>query len=468
MTEKEKIKYCLDNGATESLIEQFGVEAIIASVENTIRQGTAPDVMPLLEKVIKKIDGEKVETVCCTAQNFLEIMRNDSYFLPVKYNALRGLPEKHTAKGKVVWTDADDAAARTYIEANYRISNRQKYEDAFSEFQHEREYDPIMQRIDALAWDGTKRVEQFLTKWLGADDTPYNRECSRLMFAGGIHRAYNAGCKFDNVIVLIGKQGGGKSTIAQWLAITPELYSSIKTINGQKGLEGIAGKWIVEIEELLATLANDYSGTKTEENTKAFLSTSSDFYRKPYDRRPTDSPRRCIFIGTTNRTEFLTDKTGARRWFPVTVHADGRNLYEHERECREYILQCWAEMKAAYDANDAFSSPIANVELLAVIKSKQEEAEQDDWREGVIEEYLQGKRRACLIEIWQNALYKTRSPNYPTLKRKDSNELTAIVVNKLGWTRGNAENFSGFGKQKAFHCPDYDGEISQIDDELPL
>ena len=64
MTEKEKIKYCLDNGATESLIEQFGVEAIIASVENTIRQGTAPDVMPLLEKVIKKIDGEKVETVC--------------------------------------------------------------------------------------------------------------------------------------------------------------------------------------------------------------------------------------------------------------------------------------------------------------------------------------------------------------------------------------------------------------------
>lgn len=81
-----------------------------------------------------------------------------------------------------------------------------------------------------------------LIRWLGAEDTQYNRECSRLLFAGGINRAFRPGCKNDNVIVFVGKQGGGKSTFTQWLALAPELYSSTKTINGQKGLEAISGK----------------------------------------------------------------------------------------------------------------------------------------------------------------------------------------------------------------------------------
>lgn len=413
------------------------------------------DVMPFLETATKKNDGVKVQVITCTAQNYLEILRHDKRFASVKFNTLRGLPEKHDFEGKTLWTDADDAAARTYIEANYHISNRQKYDDAFAQFQHEREYDPITKRIEAIKWDGKKRAETFLIKWLGAEDNEYNRECSRLIFAGGIHRAFNPGCKFDCVIVLIGAQGGGKSTICQWLALMPELYSSIKTISGLKGLEAIQGKWIVEIEELLATLANDYSTTKSEENAKAFLTTASDFYRRPYERRPTDSPRHCIFIGTTNRTEFLTDKTGNRRWYPVTVHSNGNSLYEYELECKTDILQAWAEMKYAYDREDELSSPIPNIKLLSVIQSKQNEAEQDDWREGVIEEFLKKRYRTCLIEVWREAIHKDKYPHFPEMKRRDSNELTSIIVNKLGWKRGNAENFQGFGKQKAFYHPNY-------------
>lgn len=458
----DKLKQILDDG--------FSLDDIFNAVVNTEGQGNPDEVKPLLVTVEKKIDGIKTPVVANIGSNYLDIMRYDRYFSMVRFNTLTGLPEKHKAKGKTksIWSDSDDASARTYIEANYQIFNRQKYEDAFSEFQHEREYCPIKEKIDSIVWDGEKRVENFLCKWLGADDTPYNRECSRLIFAGGINRAYNEGCKFDDVIVFIGSQGGGKSTICQWLALDTELYSSIKTINGQRGLEGINGKWIVEIEELLATLVNDYSGTKSEENCKAFLSTSSDFYRKPYERRPTDSPRRCIFIGTTNRTQFLTDKTGNRRWYPVTVQSNAKYIYENEKECKEYISQCWAEMKTAFDNGDSFAKPVENSELLSVIKSKQVEAEQDDWREGVIEEYLKGRIRTCLIEIWQKALYKDRSPHYPEMKRRDSNELIAIVVNKFGWVRGNAENFDGFGKQKSFYRPDLEERIAEIEEDLPL
>ena len=204
----------------------------------------------------KKIDGIRVPVVANIGANYLDIMRFDRYFSGIKFNTLSGLPEKHKFNRKSQWTDSDDSSARTYIEEFYNIFNKQKYEDAFSQFQHEREYCPIQSKIDSLVWDGEKRVESFLCKWLGADDTPYNRECSRLLFAGGINRAYKAGCKFDDVIVLIGNQGGGKSTVCQWLALDTELYSSIKTISGQKGVESIAGKWIVEegninIDELI-------------------------------------------------------------------------------------------------------------------------------------------------------------------------------------------------------------------------
>lgn len=408
-------------------------------------------VYTLLDKTEKKINGEKKQIVATTAQNFLTILRNDKRFQNVKYNTLRGLPEKIINGKAIQWTDADDATSRTFIESCYFISNRPKYEDAFCEFQHEREYDPIQDRINAVEWDGVARVETMLHRWLSAEDTPYIRECSRLLFAGGINRAFRPGGKFDDVVVFVGKQGGGKSTFCQWLALAPELYSSIKTISGQKGLEGIQGKWIVEIEELLATMANDYSGTKSEETTKAFISTASDFYRKPYDRRPTDSPRHCIFIGTTNRETFLTDKTGNRRWYPVRVDVDGRWLYEHEEECKADILQAWAEMKHAFDNGLPLAKPVADAALLSTIKEEQVAAEQDDWREGLIEQYLNGKEKVCLIEVWQRALYQNRSPYYPEMTRRDACALSTILCNKLGWSRGNVCDFGNYGRQKAFY-----------------
>ena len=454
------LSYLMKFMDSANIRQQLASGKTVQELEKAVRNKVS--VMRKLTIIEKTVDGVREKVVACTADNFLKILEYDDHFRCVRFNLLRGVPEKHRKTSVTLWDDTDDAEARTYIEANYGLFNLQKYEDAFAVFQHKREYDPIQTRIGAAVWDGKPRAEMMLIRWLGAEDTPYNRECSRLLFAGGVNRAFCPGSKFDDVIVLIGPQGGGKSTFCQWLALSPELYSSVKTIRGQKGLEAIQGKWICEIEELLATLANDQGGTKSEENAKAFLSTASDFYRKPYAKRPTDSPRHCIFIGTTNRNEFLTDKTGNRRWYPVHVTADGHWLHDHEKECREDILQAWAEMKVAYDNGDPLSLPVANAEMLDEIRQQQSDAEQDDWREGLIEDYISGKERVCLLEVWQNALYLNRAPYFPDMKRKDSNELSTIIVNKLGWKRGNVERFNEFGKQKSFHNPNYDSESCDI------
>ena len=146
------VKYCVDNHLDWRTGEPISEKA----------SDNRDAVYMLLDKEVKKIDGEKTMVVCRTASNFLTILRNDEHFRNVKYNTLRGLPEKIINGKAVQWTDADDAISRTYIESCYYISNRQKYEDAFCEFQHEREYDPIQDRINAVEWDGVARVETML------------------------------------------------------------------------------------------------------------------------------------------------------------------------------------------------------------------------------------------------------------------------------------------------------------------
>ena len=173
--------------------------------------------------------------------------------------------------------------------------------------------------------------------------------------------------------------------MCKWLALDDDFYTSIKTIKGQKGSEAIQGKWIIEVEELLAFLANDKSGSVREEEAKAFLSRQSEYYRKPYERHPSDTPRTCIFMGTTNRDQFLTDPTGNRRWFPVRCNGNGKQLYEHETECRAYIRQAWAEMLVAFKSDDELARPTASPELEAAIKAQQETATTEEPWAGLID-----------------------------------------------------------------------------------
>ena len=169
-------------------------------------------------------------------KNFLEILRHDSTFAEIRFNTIRGELERYDEKtGKRrPWTDAEDAAAKSYIEEVYKIENPSKYMDALNIYAQEVKYNPVQIEIEKTKWDGQRRAEEFLIKWAGAEDTPVNRECSRLLFAGGIRRAYEPGSKFDNIIVLIGSQGAGKSTLCRWLALDDEFYTSIKTISGRR------------------------------------------------------------------------------------------------------------------------------------------------------------------------------------------------------------------------------------------
>lgn len=389
-----------------------------------------------------KFDGGKNPQL--TIENFLSILENDpllkDYLL---YNELSNAPECISSGEIRRWKDEDDSWLRGYIEQNYCIYSPQKLDDALRVRFNQRRYHPVREKIQSITWDGKPRIKRFLIEWLKVDDCPYSEEVSRLIFAGGIHRAFRPGCKFEDMAVLIGKkQGEGKSTIIRWLAMDDKFFREVNEIDGQRGVEAVEGGWICEVSELLAL-----KRTKEVEAAKSYFSRQTDTYRKPYDKRVTENPRQCIFIGTTNTAEFLTDKTGNRRYYPVECNSSGRDLFEHKAEIQEYIEQCWAEAYSLYQKGEL--PPVLDKSILPEAQYRQESALEDDYRVGMVKAYLDGKSEGesvCIIELWQEALGESFKPT-----RKDSNELALIMQSAPGWIKvPSVQVTSRWGRQRCW------------------
>ena len=293
-----------------------------------------------------------------TIENFYKLL-TDHYGDKLRLNEMTGKPEKwHKAtKRWREWSDADESDARAYFESNYGMYSQAKLADALQIYFQNHKVNPLIEILEKLEWDGKPRVEQFLHDVMKAEDSDYIRECSRLIFAGGIHRAYEPGCKFDDMVVLIGGQSAGKSTIVRWLNMDDTFFREIKTISGKEGIEAIRGVWIGEVAELMAM-----TRVKEAEAVKAYITSQEDSYRPPYGKHVQTIPRRCMFVGTTNNPQFLTDKTGNRRFYPVKVQSHAYKMYDNEEKIQEYIRQAWAE--AVYLYKQGKLQPYAKKEVL--------------------------------------------------------------------------------------------------------
>ena len=144
------------------------------------------------------------------------------------------------------------------------------------------------------------------------------------------------GAKFDCALVLVGKQGIGKSTFANTLS-KGWFNDSIVNMGSKDGYDSLRGSWIIELSELSSLKRSDM------EAAKAFIAARSDTYRGAYERRAGTHARQCVFIGSTNETEFLRDRTGSRRFWPVDAphKLDAKWLNDN-------VDQLWAEAVVRY------------------------------------------------------------------------------------------------------------------------
>lgn len=419
----------LEYGRKEKAAKPF--EIIEQKKAELLKQGKPSiDFDPKTLKPIRSID------------NYLRVLKGDSHFSNLYFNEQSGYIEKTDGGEFDIFSDADVSEALHYIEVNYDgLCDLKLFPKAFDTFIQERHRNPLKEYIESIKWDGIDRISYLLENFMRpTDDERLVREVSRLIFAGGIHRLYEAGCKFDCVPVLIGKQGTGKSTFIRWLNPFERYFNEIRTIEGKEGIENLQGGFVCEMVELLAT-----KRAKDVEKVKSFITTQNDKYRMPYDKYTSFHPRRTIIIGSTNNEEFLTDATGNRRFLPVHINVERLEFTSREKEFKEYVAQCWAEALAKKDTD--FMSTYPSNEINELLEEAQREVMEEDSLQPFIEDYIKDKEYFCVLQILLCSKIKLPIEKMGTREEQEKRSRIRKVLRTLPYVKSE-------GKKRYFEIPD--------------
>jgi len=279
-------------------------------------------------------------------------------------------------------------------------------------------YHPVRDYLRGLEWDGEPRLERWMTFYLGAEDTALNRAFGSLVLISAVRRIREPGVKFDNILVLEGPQGSGKSTAIQILAGAENFSDQdILTLDAKAQMEAIEGVWIFEISELQGIRRTDTS------KVKAFASRAVDRGRPAYGRFRENRPRQTIFIGTTNDDRYLQDPTGNRRFWPVRTGTIDLQALRRDRD------QLWAEAAQ----HEARGLPITLPKDLweAAREAQEARMEEEPWVDilaNVHGDLVAGYERISSLELLSQNLDIPRERQQPFHGRR-----LASVMQKLGW-----------------------------------
>jgi predicted P-loop ATPase len=324
-------------------------------------------------------------------------------------------------------SDADVTAAQHWLQvAGLPSIGKDTVRDAMAHVSMATRRHPVRSYLRSLTWDGEPRIDRWLVDYLGAPDTAYVRAVSRMWMIAAVARVMRPGAKVDHLLVLEGEQGVGKSSACRVLA-QPYFGDDLPSLDDQiRAAQYLRGKWIIEVAEM-------HAFTKAESaKLKSFITQQVEQYIPKYGRSEVQEPRQCVFIATTNKTEYLRDETGGRRFWPVKVTGADVDALARDRDL------LWAEAVAAYESGEAWW-PSAETERELIQPEQEGRYESDAW-EPMIADWLAEqveKQTAAgytphvkVGDVATGALSFERA----RIGRNDQLRISAILE-RLGWER---------------------------------
>ena len=314
-------------------------------------------------------------------------------------------------------TDTDASQLQELVQRDGlpRVS-RELVHQALDLLASENAFHPVQQYLNDLQWDGKERLTHVLSRYLGAEETNYVLLIGRLFMIAMVARIFDPGVKVDYMLVLEGPQGVGKSTACKILA--GGYYSdNLPDITAGKDVSiHLSGKWIVEIAEMHAMT------NAANAQLKAFITRQEEEYRPPYGIREIVQKRQCVFIGTTNKSNYLRDETGGRRFWPVKTGPIDLEALSNDRD------QLLAEAVVAYRAGEQWW-PSREMEAHLIAHEQSARMERDIWADPIAD-YLEGEEFTTAIDVAIHGLLIPKGQcNKPAQARIQA------VLTSLGWHR---------------------------------
>ena len=279
------------------------------------------------------------------------VLENDPRWATLRFNEM----SQKTERSGRLYTDTDDAATADWLSVVYGVQVPREVTAGIVDLvARRRSYDPLRDYLTGLSWDGQPRIDTWLQRGLGVEDSPLHRRLGACWIVSAVARALSPGCQVDTMLVFVGPQGRGKTRAVEALAGSQFFSETELRIGEIRGLQQLGDAWIHELGEMTPLLAN-----RVDRNVfKNFLTTRTDKYQRLHAKRSGEYPRRCVFLGTVNDTQILNDPTGARRFWPVLAVQADLQWIRAERD------QLWAEARMRYERGDAWHlTPTEEAEL---------------------------------------------------------------------------------------------------------
>lgn len=254
-------------------------------------------------------------------------------------------------------------------------------------------FHPVRDYLNKLEWDGIERIGHFFEDHCGTAYTKYTDFVGKSLFLSLVARVMQPGCKVDTVVILEGEQGIGKSTLFRSLCKDEGWFRDSEIdLNSKDSYIALRGKWLIELAELDAL--NKAETTRI----KSFITSQTDSYRPPYGKCDIDAPRQCCFVGTTNKSNYLKDETGNRRFLPIKCEWIDIDAIVSIRD------QLWAEAVVRYNNGEKWFYSKGDQELFTEITEQQESRFEGDSWENVIESWADRHEEFSITFLAEDAL----------------------------------------------------------------
>ena len=313
--------------------------------------------------------------------------------------------------------DRDYSECVAWLEGLYLTPKASNIPAVIQTIAERHSFDRLLEYLDGLVWDGTPRVETWMTPMLGVEDTKYNRAVGQHWLVSSVARGLHPGSKVDTMPILEGPQGLNKSTAIKALYGAEFFSDSLSDIGNKDALMELQGVWGLEVAEM-------HGMTMAETNqVKKFLSRAIDRYRPPYGRMVIEAPRRVVMCGTINPegNAYLRDPTGARRFWPIIC---GKIDIDQIIEQRN---QLWAEAVHLFKSGAKWW---VQPDEMEVVEAEQEKRTDIDAWTDKIAPLLRGEHLLTQVFIFEKLGILTKDLNHSHPAR------VGRIMKKLRWVAG--------------------------------